>query len=144
MTRIEERLEVDRPIEEAFDYLADFSTTAEWDPGIVEARRGEEGPIGVGSTFHLVSRFKDRELRLRYVMTEYDRPRRFVVVGDGPRFHGVDDIRFSDAGEGRTVILYIADLRLTGLARLAEPFMGGTFAELGRNAVAGLKAALSR
>lgn len=142
MTRIEERIEVARPIEEAFDYLADFSTTAEWDPGIVEARRGEDGPIGVGSTFHLVSEFNGRQLPLTYVMTEYDRPRRFVVVGDGSTFHGVDDIRFTDAGDGRTVILYIADLKLKGLAMLATPFMGGKFAELGRKAVAGLRVAL--
>jgi carbon monoxide dehydrogenase subunit G len=142
MARIEERLEVDRPIEEAFDYLADFSTTAEWDPGIVEARRGEDGPIGVGSTFHLVSEFNGKRLRLTYVMTEYERPRRFVVVGDGPSFHGVDDIRFTDAGGGRTVIFYRADLKLTGLAKLAAPFMGGRFAELGRKAIAGLRAAL--
>jgi hypothetical protein len=110
----------------------------------VEARRGEDGPLGVGSTFHLVSEFKGRRLPLVYTMTEYDRPRRFVVVGEGDTFHGVDDIRLSDVGEGRTVVLYLADLRLKGLARLAEPFMGGTFAKIGRDAVAGLRAALAR
>jgi carbon monoxide dehydrogenase subunit G len=144
VTRFEERLEIDRPIDEVFDFLADLSTTAEWDPGILEARRGEDGPIGVGSTFHLVASFDGRRVGLTYTTTFYDRPRRFVVDGVGPRFHGVDDIRFADTGDGRTVVLYLANLKLTGIAKLAQPFVAGRFDALVRTAVAGLVRTLER
>jgi len=47
--------------ERAFDFVADFSSTQEWDPGIQAARRLDDRPIGVGSRFELVSRFGSTE-----------------------------------------------------------------------------------
>lgn len=44
---------------------------------------------------------------------------------------------------GGTHLTYVADLRLTGLAKLAEPFLGGAFDAMGKRAVAGLEAWLS-
>lgn len=39
MARYVDAIDLPIPVEEAFDYLADFSRTAEWDPGVVEAHR---------------------------------------------------------------------------------------------------------
>ena len=43
--------------EDAFAYMADFSNARFWDPSVSEARRERHGPVGLGSTFHLVARF---------------------------------------------------------------------------------------
>ena len=46
---IERTVTVDRPPAEVFAYLADFTTTTEWDPGTVRTTR-ESGDGGVGTT----------------------------------------------------------------------------------------------
>lgn len=143
MTRVRETITVTAPVDVAFDYVADFSTTAEWDPGIVEASRLDPGPTREGSRFRVVADFNGRRLLLEYTITGFDRPNRLVLVGEGSNFHGVDEIVFEASGAGTTVT-YAADLRLKGLLRLAEPFMRSRFEALGRSAVAGLKRELDR
>jgi carbon monoxide dehydrogenase subunit G len=143
MTRIQQVITVAVPAAAAFDYVADFSTTAEWDPGIAEASRIDDGPVGEGSRFQVVAAFNGRSLRLEYTITVFERPHRLVLVGEGSTFHGVDEIRFVPSGDGTTVH-YTADLRLKGLLRLAEPFLKGRFEQLGRDAVAGLQRELDR
>ena len=39
MTRIHERIETDLPIDETFDYIADFDHADEWDPNTTGAQR---------------------------------------------------------------------------------------------------------
>ena len=40
---------------EVFAYFADFSSTAEWDPGVTEARRLNPDPLRAGARFHVVA-----------------------------------------------------------------------------------------
>jgi carbon monoxide dehydrogenase subunit G len=143
MTKVQQTIHVRAPLEVAFDYVADFSTTAEWDPGVAEASRLDVGPSTQGSRFRVVADFNGRKLPLEYTITAFDRPRRVVLVGDGTTFHGVDEINFATAGGG-TMVTFTADLQLKGPLRITEPFMKGRFEELGRKAVAGLQRELDR
>ena len=53
MTRLNERITTPLPIEEAFDYLADFANAAEWDPGVATSQQiGSSGPA-VGARYRL-------------------------------------------------------------------------------------------
>jgi carbon monoxide dehydrogenase subunit G len=142
MTTLRETIVVERPVEEAFDYVADFATTEEWDPGIDSARRVGDGPIGVGTRFDVVSNFNGRKLPLVYTMTVYERPRRVVLAGDGKQFRGEDTITFEAIGDGRTRITYVAEISLKGVLRLVQPFLGGKFDAMGKAAVDGLKSKL--
>jgi carbon monoxide dehydrogenase subunit G len=142
MTTLRETIEVERSQEEAFDYVADFSTTAEWDPGIAEASMVGEGPIGVGTRFEVVALFNGKRLPLVYEITSFERPGRVALHGSGSGFEGIDEIAFSPGRDGSTRIAYTAEIRLKGLARLAEPFMGGRFEEMARTAVDGLRTKL--
>ena len=51
------QLDVRRPIDEVFAYLADFSNTQEWDPGVVSARKRVDGAVTMGARFKVVSKF---------------------------------------------------------------------------------------
>ena len=130
MTRFVRQIEVPPPPGEAFAYVADFATTAEWDPGIVEARRLDDGPLGGGSRFEVVSAFGERRLPITYTITAFEPPSRIVLEGVGERFRGTDEIRFAPGADGGTRIDYIADLALRGVARVAEPFMRGRFEQV--------------
>jgi len=56
--------------EQAFAYLSDFSTTSEWDPGVVEAARVGAGVVGMGTEFRLVAKFLGRETSITYRIVE--------------------------------------------------------------------------
>jgi carbon monoxide dehydrogenase subunit G len=142
MTRLHERIETTLPIEAAFDYVAEFANAQEWDPGVAAARRIDAGPVAVGAHYKLGVLMGGRIVPMDYRITELDRPRRVVLVGAGANVDAVDDIRFERAGGG-TVIDYTADIRLGGLLRFAQPFLGGPFAKIGRDAASGMERALA-
>ena len=139
MTRIHERIATSLPIEATFDYVADFANSEQWDPGTTSSRRLDDGPVGPGARYGLTVRMGGRVAPMEYRIRDFDRPRRVVLVGSGSNVEAVDEIRFERAGDG-TVIDYTADIRLGGLLRLAEPFLGGTFEKIGRDAAAGMDA----
>lgn len=141
MTRIHERIETSLPVDEAFDFIADFANTAVWDPGTVSSRRRDDGPAGVGATYDLDVRMGGRVSPMRYCIRDFERPYRVVLVGHGVNVDAVDEIRFERVGD-RTFVDYTADIRLGGILRLVEPFLGGTFRKIGRDAADGMTTTL--
>jgi carbon monoxide dehydrogenase subunit G len=141
MTRIRERIETAMPVDDAFDFIADFANTAVWDPGTVSSRPHRDEPPGPGVRYDLEVRMGGRVVPMEYRIREYQRPHRVVLVGKGTNVDAVDDIRFGRVDD-RTIVDYTADIRLGGWLRLVEPFLGGTFAKIGRDAAAGMERTL--
>ena len=137
-TRIESQLS----LADAFAYMADFSNARVWDPSVSEARRAEEGPLGVGSSFDLVARFAGRNVPLRYTIVEYEAPRRVVLEAKRPGFASRDTITVEPAAHGSDVH-YDALLSFSGLGRLFDPVMQRIFNRTGEHATAGMRAALN-
>jgi carbon monoxide dehydrogenase subunit G len=141
MTTLHERIGTALPPEAAFDYVADFQSAAEWDPGVAHARRLDDGPVGVGTRYELGVRMGRRIVPMVYRVTVFERPTRVVLVGAGGNVEAVDDIRFAPKAGG-TVVDYTAEIRLGGWLRLIQPFVGGTLVKIGRDAAAGMTRAL--
>lgn len=137
MIRIHEHRTVPMTPDEAFAFIADFSHVDEWDPGITEARKVGDAPVGVGTEFAVVSNFAGRSLPLTYVVEAWDEPNRAVLATSTARFDGRDTITFESV-EGGTRIDYVAEFSFKGLMRLAEPFLKGTFDRIGRKAMDGV------
>ena len=142
MTRIHERIETALPIDAAFDYIADFANSQDWDPGTASSRRLDDRPLGPGARYALDVRMGGRVAPMEYRIRDFERPHRVVLVGSGSNVDAVDDIRFERSGD-RTVIDYTADIRLGGLLRFAQPFLGRAFARIGRDAAAGMDETLA-
>ena len=136
-------IEVATAAEPTFAYLSDFANAAEWDPGIVEARRLTPAPTVVGSRFEVVALFRGRRQQFEYVVTEFVEGARVALHGEGEKALS-DDVITVAAGERGTRVAYEADLRLKGVYRVAEPFLGSTFRRMGDAALDGLAARLSR
>ena len=143
MTTLNERIETRLPIEAAFAYVADFANSQEWDPGVASAERVDDGPVGVGARYRLGVHIGGRVAPMEYKITVFEPPHRVVLVGSGSGVSAVDDIRFQRAGTG-TRIDYIADIRLGGLLRLVQPFLGGAFSKLAHNATGGMQRTLDQ
>jgi len=142
MTVLREIIEVDVPTDEAFGAVADFSSSERWDPGVVKARRvkpGADTPGGVGAEYALTVMFRGKASEMTYTTTAYEAPRRVVLEGVGPKITAIDTIEFESTATGGTRITYIADLRLIGAARIAAPFLGEAFKEMGRSALVGMQ-----
>jgi hypothetical protein len=73
VARYVDAIDLPIPLEEAFDYLADFTTTAEWDPGVAEAKGLTPGAVRLGSRFRVSVSFLGRRIPLEYRITEFER-----------------------------------------------------------------------
>jgi carbon monoxide dehydrogenase subunit G len=138
---VTEVIEVPRSPSEAFAYVADFETVAEWDPGIHSSRR-VAGDGGVGTVYAVQADFRGKTVPFTYTVTDLEQGRRVVLDGVGEKATSLDTIVFDPAGDGGTRITYTADFRLKGVLRLVEPFLKRTFTTLARRALAGLEAEL--
>ena len=130
------------PPGEVFTYLADFSNTRNWDPGISAARRLDDGPLGVGNRVELDAGFFGQTITLIYETTEFDAPRRFVVRGESSSVVSVDEISVAASGDG-SLITYDAVLTLKGPLKIFDPVLGLAFGKVADKAIAGLQSALS-
>jgi NAD(P)-dependent dehydrogenase (short-subunit alcohol dehydrogenase family) len=104
------------------------------------------GPVRVGSRYRLDVVFGPSTTVMEYVVTVLEPPRRVVLEGHGGSIHAIDDIRFEPVPVGKrtgTRITYTAEISLLGALARIEPWMKGTLGKVGRDAVAGLKAALT-
>ncbi|MEO8207865.1 MAG: SRPBCC family protein [Chloroflexota bacterium] len=141
MPILRERVETTLPIDDAFAFIGDFANSKTWDPGVATAERIDDGPLGVGSRFALGVIMRGKVTPMEYAVTTWEPPHRVVLTGSGSGVDAVDDIRFEASDQG-TRIDYIADIRLQGLMRLVEPFAGGAFAKIGRDARDGMQRTL--
>jgi len=141
VTKLIEQIETRLAPDPAFAFVADFANAMHWDPGVATSERIDSGPVGVGARYRLGVRLGGRVAPMEYRITVYEPSRRVVLVGEGSGVSAVDEIGFTPSGTG-TRIDYTADIRLGGLLRLAQPFLGGQFARIGREALAGMQQAL--
>ena len=141
MARYRASVDTQREGEDVFAYLSDFSSAAEWDPGVVEAQRLDAGPIGVGAEFRLVAKFLGRTTPLTYRIVEYNPPHAVTFLGENATVISRDRITFEPTGVG-TRITYDADLRLKGPLRIADGLLALAFSRVGDRALAGLRRTL--
>jgi len=127
---------------EVFAYLSDFSTTEEWDPGVVEAERLGEGPVAMGTEFRLVAEFLGRKSTLVYEVVEFEPGEAVTVRGENTTVVSLDRITFERVGAG-TRVSYDAELTLKGPLRLADPLLGLAFRRVGDRALDGLQTTLA-
>lgn len=127
-----------RSLDDVFAFLSDFSTTAQWDPGVVTAERLGDQPIGEGSEFRLLARFLGRETPLTYRIIEYDPPHAVTLLGENSSVVSRDRITLESSGEG-TQVTYDADLALKGPLKFVDPLLALAFKGVGDRALAGLR-----
>ena len=135
-------LDTQRPADELFAYLSDFSTTQEWDPGVIEAERIGDAPVNQGTEFRLVAEFLGRKTPLTYQIIEHDPPHAVTLRGESSTVVSLDRITFEPSNRG-TRITYDADLALKGPLKLADPLLGLAFKRVGDRALAGLRNTLA-
>jgi len=125
---------------EAFAFMADVTRFAEWDPGVKRAVRVQGDGPGFGAIYELTIDTGTRSV-MRYAVTEFQAPRRFVLVAKTPFLTSVDEVRVEPGTSGARVT-YDAKLTLNGPLALFDSFLAKAFKRIGDRAAAGLRTAL--
>lgn len=101
---------VDAPQSAVFDYVADFSHLAEWDPTFVRSDRVDSGPIDVGSTFDCRLVILDVQVPMALEVVRYERPHRVVLQGTGDGFSTREEITVASIDDGTVEVTYTSEL----------------------------------
>jgi uncharacterized protein YndB with AHSA1/START domain len=145
--RLQRTVTVEKPLDKVFAYLADFTTTTEWDPGTLRTVR-TSGDGGFGTEYLNTSTFAGRQTQLTYVVEDLVPNRHIALRGENKTVIAHDTMTFrktgDDTGVTSTEVTYTADFTFKGLARLIAPLLSPAFARLGNEAETGMAAALAR
>jgi hypothetical protein len=122
MAQMQQSVEIARPLEEVFAFVANPGNDACWGSNLAEVTELSPGPLGVGARFRYTVRFAGRQFELVREVTEYEPNRRQAVKTiSGPlRFGGV---RTFEAIPGGTGITLTGGGRAGGFFGLAEPLL---------------------
>lgn len=106
MPETTETVTFDRPAQDVFDRLADFSRLSEWDPMFDESVRLDDGPLGVGSRFRVRGSTMGSEIELELEVIEYEPPSRIFLRGTGEDMWTTEDLRVASTDGGGCEVTY--------------------------------------
>jgi hypothetical protein len=133
---------VEKPLDTVFDFLSDFTTTMQWDPGTVITVR-LHGDGGIGTTYRNTSRLLGKQTQLTYIVEEFADRELIRLRGENETVTSVDTMTFRHVGSG-TEVSDRAEFAFKGLSRLIAPLLKPALERLGNQAEAGMHTALNR
>jgi uncharacterized protein YndB with AHSA1/START domain len=104
---VERTITVDQPPSAVWRFLADFTTTEEWDPPTVSTER-TSGDGGIGTTYHNVAKFAGRRTEVDYLVTRYVEGHCLELHGTALGLELVDTITIDPTPDGGTRVTYAA------------------------------------
>jgi carbon monoxide dehydrogenase subunit G len=113
-------IDIDRPIEDVFAFLADGENDRKFSPRIIEIAKTTEGPPGVGTVYASTAKDAGIKMKHEFELTEYEPSSRIrwrelskhpLVVTEG----GYD---LAPAGEGTTRLTFFNELEARGIGVL--------------------------
>lgn len=137
MIRLKETRETHRSVPEVFAYVANFATTADYDPGVKSAYQESDGPVGEGTRFHVDALFMGTVIPLKYQIERFEAPHRVVLRGIGESSEALDNICFEETEGGGTRVTWTLDLEMKG-GKVVELISGPIMRRVGRAALDGL------
>lgn len=100
MIEFENKIVIERPVEEVFAFVSDFENVPKWNYYVLEVNRTSGGPVGAGTTYHQARKTDEQD----FGVTEYEPPER-VVVKTLPHAQPAFEMRFTfQAVEGGTQV----------------------------------------
>jgi uncharacterized membrane protein len=118
--RVEESIEIDKPVEEVFDYLFEVDNFPEWSAPAIDVRRDKAGSLKEGDTFTVVVTFLGRRFELPYEVTDYDPLRHYTHKSTGGPIPNQWSYTFNEVSGG-TRLRRVAQGEPGGFFRVAEP-----------------------
>ena len=113
---------INRPIDEVFDFVADERNEPKYNPQMTLAEMVTQGPIGVGTKFHVMTTGVGRVADMTIEYTEFDRPRR---LGSATHISNMDingTLVFEAQGQS-TKMKWLWNIEPRGFLKLLGPIV---------------------
>ncbi len=121
--RVEESVEINRPVEEVFAYVSDPQTLPEWSGIVLEVRKEAQGTLREGDRYTSVAKFLGRRFETPLEVTTHDPPRRHSDRSTGGPFPQEYTFILEETAEGRTRLTQLAEGEPGGFFRLVGPLL---------------------
>ena len=122
MARIEESVEIKRPVDKVFAYTTEAKNWPKWQSFITEAEQTSQGQMDVDTTFKGTSRMMGRSMKWTAKATEYEPNRKFgkniTSAGMIVKQHNT-----YDPIEGGVKFTIVYDMKVRGLFKLFSPML---------------------
>ena len=142
MLSVERTLKVNKPLDEVYQYLLDFSTTQQWDVNVLRAEKLTPGKPGKNTQFSLIAKTGPGTTPMTYRITDTHAPNSISLEGNADNFTLKDTISFRAIAPHYTEITYKVNMEAhRGAAKLAKYFPA-TLDKLTDKALQGLSRAL--
>jgi uncharacterized protein YndB with AHSA1/START domain len=125
MTRISGHVEIDAPVEEVFDLVADERNEPRYNPRILSAEKLTAGLVGEGSCFVAQPKGMGPRGRMTLDIVDYDRPRRLHNRVRSPYMEVDGTLTFEETAD-RTRLSWDWDMVLVGPMKVLSPVLAVT------------------
>ena len=119
--RIRSEIQIQRPPEDVFDFLSDFTNLNRWAQNVHTSTRLTGDVCDVGARYRIVGGAMFYKLENTYEVTAHARPQRFAGRNEG--LINFDEVYELTAKNGGTHISQTADVTLPGPAGLLSPIV---------------------
>ena len=115
-------VEIDRPVEEVFDFLAAGVNDPKFSPRVLEIEQTTDGPPGVGTVFESTVKDAGMKSHREIKLTEFDRPTklRWTEISKNAVTSSEGGYDLEPAGEGKTKLTFFNELEGHGFGKLIE------------------------
>ena len=121
--RIEESVEIDRPPEEVFAYVADPGHLPEWSGIVQEVHKEAQGQLQGGDRFTTVAKFLGRRFETPFEVTVHESPRHHSHKSTGGPLAQEWTLTFEEVAGGGTRFTQVVEGEPGGFFRLAGPML---------------------
>ena len=116
-------IEIERPADEVFDYVADMAKNPEWQQGQRRCTWTSDPPLRIGSTYDQEARFLGRRIVSSFEVVEYEPGRRIRIRSVGGSMP-IDVTRTVEPlGSQRCRVMATVRGEAPGLIRLLGPLL---------------------
>jgi uncharacterized membrane protein len=123
MIRTSTSVDIDRPAEDVFAFVADFPNNPRWQRGMRACRWTSDPPHGVGSTYDQEARFLGKDVRNTFRVTAFQPPHRVSFASTGGTFPIAVTRTVEPLGAGRCRFTEHVEGDARGFYRVAEPVL---------------------
>jgi uncharacterized membrane protein len=124
MLRVEESVEINRPVEEVFNYVSTVENSPEWAGPPIEVHREGSGPVREGDRFTYIAKFLGRRFETPSEVTSSEPNRRFSYRATGGPIPDQNwTVTFEETPTGGTRLTQVVEGEPGGFFRLVGPLL---------------------
>ena len=122
MIKVQVSINIERPMDDVFDYLSDFENNPEWQSGMKSAQFTTEPPLRIGSTYNQLASMMGRSIESTFEVIAYE-PGKSVKATTTSGSFPITFHRMVEPFEGGTRVNAIIEGEAKGFFKIAEPLL---------------------